>query len=918
MKKTLLITLAIIFTLVSFAQTPNSFKYQTVVRDFSGNVLDNHNVSFQISILQGSASGSPVYTETHSITTNDFGLVNINIGEGNTNDDFEAINWSLGLYFIQVELDENGGDSFSLMGTSQLLSVPYAMYAKDVENKDDDDADAANELINSATLNGTNLEINDAGGTTIIDLSSLDQSNMNVDDNDPDPNNELQTLSLSSNTLSLTNGGSVSLGQYSNIWQQNGTDIYYNNGWVGVGTDSPSGKMVVQGDASVDPDSALFEVKNKDGQTIFAVYDGGVRIWVDDTDAKINTDKGGFAVGGYRLNKSISNEYLRITPDSVRMYFDNENTSGTGHSGGFSVRSFNGTSGGDNGIMYLEEDNYFIGENSGEAISTGQYNSTFGYQSGLTLNTGMRNVFLGYKAGSYTTEGNDNVFIGNEAGSTNSKGWNNVVVGSYAGISLDTAGYNNVIIGKQAGQHLDNGSSNVFIGTQAGNSTTTGTGNVFIGDDAGLANDTGYYNIFMGVSSGYSNTYGANNIFLGTSSGESNTEGLNNNFIGYQAGVNNTTGSNNNFIGYQAGAHNTTGYANNIIGYQAGYNGKTGHENCYYGYQTAYTSTVGERNIFIGYHAAYASTGSGNYRDNIMIGDSAGLRNGNYSNIFIGNNAGQNNTQYENIYIGRDCAREAFAGQYNTYIGTKAGKNASGSLNTFVGNSCGEITTGDYNAFYGLDAGDDNTTGEYNTYIGTRSGGVNTTGNHNVTVGYESKINGDYTNSMALGDYAIVNANNTVRIGDGGVTSIGGYADWTNVSDKRFKKNIKDNVIGLDFILKLEPVTYNLDINKINDFNGTDIGNLKANKDKSNITYTGFLAQDVEKAAKELGYDFSGVDAPKNNKDHYGLRYATFVVPLVKAVQEQQKTIETQKAELDFLKQELKKLSDKVNQLENK
>jgi len=918
MKKTLLITLAIIFTIISFAQTPNSFKYQTVVRDFSGNVLDNHNVSFRISILQGSASGSPVYTETHSITTNDFGLVNINIGEGNTNNDFTAINWSLGLYFIQIELDENGGNSFSLMGTSQLLSVPYAMYAKDVENKDDDDADAANELINSATLNGTNLEINDAGGTTIVDLSSLDQSNINVDDNDSDPNNELQTLSLSSNTLSLTDGGSVSLGQYSNIWQQNGTDIYYNNGWVGVGTDSPSGKMVVQGDTSVDPDSALFEVKNKNGQTIFAVYDGGVRIWVDDTDTKINTDKGGFAVGGYRLNKSISNEYLRITPDSVRMYFDNENTGGTGHSGGFSVRSFNGTSGGDNGIMYLEEDNYFIGENSGEAISTGQYNSTFGYQSGLTLNTGMRNVFLGYKAGAYTTEGNDNVFIGNEAGSTNSKGWNNVVVGSYAGISLDTAGYNNVVIGKQAGQHLDNGSSNVFIGTQAGNSTTTGIGNIFIGDDAGLSNDTGYYNIFMGVSSGYSNTYGANNIFLGTGSGESNTEGLNNNFIGYQAGVNNTTGSNNNFIGYQAGASNTTGYGNNIIGYQAGYSGKTGHENCYYGYQTAYTSTVGERNIFIGYHAAYASTGSGNYKDNIFIGDSTGLINGSYSNIFIGNNAGQNNTQYENIYIGNNCAKNAYAGQYNTYVGTNIGINSSGSLNTFIGNACAKNnTTGQYNVFVGTSSGFVNTTGVNNVFVGEYAGGMNVTGKNNTFIGHNALSWTDsIVNSIAIGHSAYVSGDNTARIGNTSMISIGGYANWTALSDKRFKKNIQENVAGLDFILKLKPVTYNIDMKKLNRFVGDKTDSY--NKEKEDIIYTGFLAQDVEEVAKDLGYEFSGIDAPKNEKDHYGLRYATFVVPLVKAVQEQQEIIENQKAELDFLKQELKKLSDKVNQLENK
>jgi len=935
MKKILFFTVAILFALASFSQSPNSFKYQTVVRDFSGNVMANQNVSFQISILQGSASGSSVYTETHSITTNDFGLVNINIGEGSTSDDFYSIDWSLGPYFIQIELDENGGTSYSLMGTSQLLSVPYAMYAKDVENKDDADADPFNETVYSATLNGNNLEINDASGTTIVDLSSLDQSGMSVDDNDADPNNELQTLSLSSNTLGLTNGGSVSLAQYSNLWQQNGTDIYYNDGWVGVGTDSPSGKMVVQGDASVDPDSALFEVKNKDGQTIFAVYDGGVRIWVDDTGTKANTDKGGFAVGGYRLNKSISNEYLRISPDSVRMYFDNQTTSGTGHTGGFAIKSFNGvTKSGNTGIMYLQEDNYFIGENSGINLASGLNNSTFGYEAGQQLTDGYNNVFIGYQAGKADSTGTNNNFIGNQAGYSNTEGTFNNFIGNTSGYSNTTGNQNN-FMGDRSGYNNTTGMYNTFIGDDAGYSNTVGLANNFFGSSAGWTNDTGSYNNFIGYQAGYNSTKGDNNNFIGYQAGFSNTLGTNNNiigymagynnttgnsnnFIGYQAGYNNTTGNSNNFIGYQAGMSNTNGNENNIIGYQAAYSNQVGNENCVFGYQAGFTSTQGNRNILIGYHSAYSTMGGVSYQDNIMIGDSAGLNNDAYSNIFIGNNAGQNNIAYENVYIGKDCAKDAFIGQYNTYIGTQAGMHASGSLNTFTGNSCGLNTTGDYNAYYGLGAGENYTSGAYNTIIGTYSGGTNTSGSYNTTLGFQSEINGDYENSMALGAGASVDDNNTVIIGNAMVTTIGGYADWTNVSDKRFKTNIKDNVAGLDFILKLEPVTYNLDINKIKDFNGTDNKDLKINSEKSKITYTGFLAQDVEKAAKELGFDFSGVDAPQNEKDHYGLRYATFVVPLVKAVQEQQEIIENQKSELELLKQELKNLSEKVNQLENK
>ena len=328
-KVSLLISLVFLFA-ISFAQSPNSFKYQTVVRDFSGNIMANHNVSFQFSILQGTASGSSVYTETHLVTTNEFGLVNLNIGAGSTSDDFSTIDWGNGPFFIKVELDENGGTTFSEMGTSQLLSVPYAMYANDVANKDDDDADPNNEF-QTILKTGNTVTLSNSGG------SFTDE----VNDGDISSTNELQIMNFSNDTLYLDNGGQVYLGNYSGLWEQNDTNIYYNNGWVGVGTSTPSGKMVVQGDDGVDPDSALFEVKNKEGQTIFAVYDGGVRIWVDDTGAKANTDKGGFAVGGYRLNKSISSEYLRVTPDSVRVYIrEDDGTKSNTDKGGFAVGGY--------------------------------------------------------------------------------------------------------------------------------------------------------------------------------------------------------------------------------------------------------------------------------------------------------------------------------------------------------------------------------------------------------------------------------------------------------------------------------------------------------------------------------------------------------------------------------------------------
>ncbi|TMI96119.1 MAG: hypothetical protein E6H08_05280, partial [Bacteroidetes bacterium] len=134
----------------------------------------------------------------------------------------------------------------------------------------------------------------------------------------------------------------------------------------------------------------------------------------------------------------------------------------------------------------------------------------------------------------------------------------------------------------------------------------------------------------------------------------------------------------------------------------------------------------------------------------------------------------------------------------------------------------------------------------------------------------------------------------------------------------RFKKNLKEDVAGLQFIMKLHPVTYNLDVTSLNEKLNQDKSKKLAATDarliseRENFKFSGFVAQDVEKAAKEIGYDFSGVDAPKNNNDVYSLRYSDFVVPLVKAVQEQQGIIEKQQKQIDALLQELKLIKDKL------
>jgi hypothetical protein len=116
------------------AQAPQSFKYQAVVRDNSGEPIASGSVAFQISILEGSETGTPVYSEMHTATTNSQGHVSLQIGDGTTSDDFTAISWGSNTYFMKIEMDADGGSDYTHIGTSQLLSVPYALHSSTAEN----------------------------------------------------------------------------------------------------------------------------------------------------------------------------------------------------------------------------------------------------------------------------------------------------------------------------------------------------------------------------------------------------------------------------------------------------------------------------------------------------------------------------------------------------------------------------------------------------------------------------------------------------------------------------------------------------------------------------------------------------------------------------------------------------------------
>lgn len=735
--KRLVSGLMFLFTSFAFiyAQAPQMFNYQAVVRDAGGNVIANTPVDINILIRDGSPVGAVVFDETHFPTTNDFGLVNLQIGSIETVQ-FSGIDWSGDIKFI--ELVVNGIS----VGTQQLLSVPYALHSKTSEDAfsglyndllntpdftgwdqnaaddfsgsyidlfgvptelsafsndmgyitspNDADADPANEL-QTLSISGSNLSIS-GGNTVAIPASSYssgsgisisgntitntapDQtvtvtgsgattvtgtypsftisSTDNVNDADANPTNEIQTLSLANNTLSLTGGGNVSLSGYvDTLWRQQGTKIYNTNtGNVGIGTNTPPAKLVVQGDATLLDTDPLFEVKDRDGHTVFIIYPDSARLYVGDDGSK--TNKGAFAVSGRNTAKLPTHDFLWVTPDSTRIFTGDDEA-------GFGVENIETT--GTQRYMKLTPENYFIGHESGSSITTGMYNSFLGYRAGSNNAIGGNNVFLGYNAG-FNNNASYNVFIGFESGYLNSTGSHNTFLGF-------KAGYNNTI-----------GFSNVYIGNSCGLNSSSGSGNVALGNEAALSINSGTQSVYVGYGAGQNIASGTGNVFLGYNVGAGGTIGAN-------------SANNNVLVGNRAGYHNQAGEYNIAIGYRAGYGVSTVssyNSNTFIGTFSGQNTTSGVNNVCLGNYSGSGIT-SGNA--NVFIGPGTGSDNNGSSNIALGNSAGASMAGNLNIAIGQSSGR-LVTGTHNICLGNNSGYNASGSWNIFIGSSAGYNETG--------------------------------------------------------------------------------------------------------------------------------------------------------------------------------------------------------------------------------
>lgn len=194
-----------LFFITIYAQTPQAVCYQGAATDLQGNELVSQNISLQISILSGNINGTIEWVERHTTTTDEFGLFSINIGQGvglgGQQPTFSDIDWKSGAYFLRVEMDVNGGTNYDLMGTSQMISVPYALHAGTAEN-----ADTAENAVHAQTAdNATTADHASFADTANVANTALVAVSL-IGNNDNDPTNEIQTIMQDGNMLTISGG----------------------------------------------------------------------------------------------------------------------------------------------------------------------------------------------------------------------------------------------------------------------------------------------------------------------------------------------------------------------------------------------------------------------------------------------------------------------------------------------------------------------------------------------------------------------------------------------------------------------------------------------------------------------------------------------------------------------------------------
>ena len=406
-----------------------------------------------------------------------------------------------------------------------------------------------------------------------------------------------------------------------------------------------------------------------------------------------------------------------------------------------------------------------------------------------------------------------------------------------------------------------------------------GTGNlagsIIINNDGlcGTLNNA-YYNTVLGYEAADDLTSGDSNTIMGNQAGYKLTEATGNTLIGRLAGEQLTTGSYNTAIGFNTmGDAVVTGASNTAVGNSVMVAVTSGAGNTAVGEASAAGLTTGSNNVAIGRSAMSSNTVTGNYNVGIGYETLKGITSGS-ENMCIGRDAGHDiNTANQCVAIGHESLTKNQSAGGNTAVGFQALENAYAASNTAVGYKAGENVT---------------------------------SGTNNLTLGKEAGTSGSPSGAISSGS-------NTICLGDNNIGNLYCTQSSINTSDRRDKADITNFTDGLEFIKKMQPVTYKWDrrswyLPRDEEGNITDDDITKVTQDgskKEDITHVGFIAQDVETLEKEIGFANDNTDRLLTNLtedgNSYGMKYDRLVTLLVNAVKDLSTELEDAKARIETL-----------------
>ena len=914
---------------------PEMMNYQGYLTDNVGNPINATGLEMRFTIYEDDLGTMDVWREIQFVDVTD-GLFTVILGSGSpmyagTFDDESGDGRFLG---VKVGTDDE------MTPLQQLITVPYSFRADKANNADTLDGMDSSDFGDSHSLDAADGSPYNSvfvdnrgfvGMSTQTPAVHLDVNGMiKLGDGPYDFPGTLRWDSVGNDFEGRNNTGWVSLtasgtsggGGGDSDWAIVGSDMYSGvSGNVGIGETNPSTKLDVDGEIhasgtitsgnsiSINGNSYVF---SSDNHLILVTGD---KTFVDqslETQTGLYNGSGQWQSFTAGMNGSLTQVDIKTNTagDTATLtIYEGEGTGGTQLSTttGITLTSFSWVNiplttqvevtSGNVYTWYIQAaSSQQLWQNDTDAYAGGQ--SWFSAGNDLLFRT---HVWVEGNVGIGTANPGHTLDVAGKVG----------IDGTQILYLPDQGDCEGTLIVGDGGSSLDhissvNGIGNTALGIGALNAITTGNSNTAIGRRALESNTTGYFNTASGFGAlasnkgnsastavGYQAMYNADNRTTGRATyntavgyqalsgsiNASNNTGQSNTAVGDRALKSNTTGDSNTAIGRRALESNTTGDYNTASGGDALASNTTGLFNTASGVDALYFNTTGDYNIASGYRALRLNT-TGN--ENTAYGGFALWSNdGNSRSTAIG---------YESMCNAdsRTTGRET----YNTAVGYQAlsgsinASNNTGRYNTAVGDrALTSNTIGDYNTASGVNALHFNTTGYANTAIGYYALYTNITGHSNTAIGHAANFNANNLhNATAIGAHAQVNASDKVVIGNDSVSTIGGYADWSNYSDRRLKENIEyRDDLGLNFITKLEPVTFN--------YKG----------DENKRIRDGLIAQDVEAALEELDMEFSGLIVDEDERSTLNLSYGSFTIPLINAVKEQQETIEELQAQNESL-----------------